>query len=127
MDFTSLYSDTQTVEINGPDGSEVFISIELNSPASDVVKAVDRQVATKASRARKGGLSGKDQERLGVDRLCALVASWSWKDGLTFDEKEPDDTEAFKRHVFNSNSPAALVIIKRINDAVEDEEGFTKG
>lgn len=125
MDFASLYSDTHTVEIFDPSGEEVFITIELRSSASDEVKAVDRRINTTAM--KKGrNLKGSDQEKLGVDRLCALVASWKWKEGLTFEGKEPDNTETFKRHVFESNSQASVAIVNRINEALADQDAFTK-
>lgn len=129
MDFAELFSDTQTVEINGPGeyADKVFITIELRSAASDEVKAVDRKQQTRASKVRGGRLSATDQEKFGVERLCAFVASWAWAEGLKFEGKKPDDSDEFKRQVFTSNSPAAITIMNRIQDALADEEGFTKG
>lgn len=122
MDISTLASDTQTIEIEHPaTGEPIGISVEVRSPECDEIKAVRRKWQTRALR-NKQPLSAAEEDEMGAETLCAAVASWSWQKGLTFDGKEPDETEAFKKAVLSSKKGA--FIANRILEAIQDEAGF---
>ena len=125
MDIATLTSPTTTLEVVNPaTGDPIGISIELRSPQSDEVKAVTNKMRAKAMRSRRGQMGVVEQDKAGLDILVATVASWEWKDGLTFEGREPDDTDEFKRHVLGSD--AGTFIVRQINEALQDEAAFMK-
>lgn len=125
MDIAGLYNDTQSVEVTFPGTDFVGLVLKIRTGTSDEVKAVDRRKMTKAAR---GKWKPSDEEGHQIDRLCAFIASWDWDERITeYDGKPLDDTEAFKRHVLNSTSPATAVILSEMDAALGDIEAFTRG
>ena len=125
MDIATLTSPTTTLDVINPaTGDPIGISMELRSPQSDEVKAVTNKLRAKAMRSKRGQMGVAEQDKAGLDILVATVASWEWTDGLTFEDREPDDTDEFKRHVLGSD--AATFIVRQINEALTDEAAFIR-
>jgi hypothetical protein len=123
MDIASLYSDTTTIEIKHPQTSKpIGITVEIRSPESDEVKAVQRAWQNKALKSRGQGIGVDDVDNQVVDTMIAVVASWEWDKELKWGDKTPDNSDAFKREVLSSK--AGSFILRQIDAAHGDEARF---
>jgi hypothetical protein len=123
MDIASLYSDTTTIEIKDPTNSKpIGITVEVRSPESDEVKAVQRAWQDKVLKSKGKDITAEDADNQAVETLIAVVASWEWDDKLKWNGKKPDNSDAFKREVLSSKEGS--FILRQIDAAHGEEARF---
>lgn len=123
MDVSALFKETTTVQVKHPQSGEpIGITVELHSPDSDVVKAVQRKWQNRAMKKRGEGFTADDIDAQAVETLCASIATWEWAEGLDWQGEKPDDSHAFKKRVLSS--PSGAFIFRQIDKALADESLF---
>lgn len=123
MDIAKLYSPTTTLEIVNPSNNQpIGITINLHSPDSDEMKAVQREWQDKALKAKGAGFSAKDIDKQAVKTLVTAISSWSWADGLEWEGDTPENDESFMEKVLSSE--AGSFIARQIDKALGDEARF---
>lgn len=123
MDLSKLHVDTQSIDITVPgSGKKTGLTIEIRSPESDEVKAVQRKWQNKALRAGRNTIDADDVEKQSLDLIVAAVASWKWSGDAKWGGEKPDCTPENVRKVVSS--PAGAFIRNQIDQAFGDEAGF---
>ena len=124
-DLADIYQPTTTFDIVHPATREpVGVTVELFSPESPEVKAVNRRLRERALRSGRGGVNYDQIESGALDTLAAAVKSWSWADGMTWHGEVPTNDAAFIRKVLGS--PEGAFIRAQIDAKLASEADFTK-
>ena len=126
MDVAALFVTTQTIQITNPaDGSAIGISVELASPDSPQVMAVQRKWQDRLLSKQGRKLTADEMHEQVLDLLAAGVVSWTWADGVTFKGEVPgSDLKSIKAVL---SDPAGAFIARQIDGALANEAGFFKG